>query len=61
MAQAWSKQAAAPSSAGLLVDRFYALAFSGDGNILACHYASPTILFLRTVDGGVINSQTYSS
>jgi hypothetical protein len=60
MYQAWSKSTYPGAVGSTAVERFHTLAFSGDGSILACHYGSPVILFFRTTDGTLLNSQKYS-
>lgn len=37
------------------------IAFSGSGAILACHFGGSVLWFLRTIDGGFINTQMYAA
>ena len=37
------------------------VAFGGPGSILVIHFDISVVIFLRAVDGGVINSQQYTA
>ena len=41
-------------------DVFTAATFSGNGAIIVGHLSKPIVVFIRAIDGGIINSQTYS-